>query len=387
MSARTGTAPATPPPADTATVTTTATGTAASAHGPGNDGGPVGRRRTVRHHVPLHHVPLHRVLRDRVLRRASPRAAARRVPRGTRGRRGRLVAGTAAALAALMVLGPWLPNGPFNLASLWQTVLPWSGLGIALLLLLAALRRSTLAAVAVLAPALVWTVLFAPALVDKRTGGGDLTVVSHNVNEDNPDPRRTARALAGSGADVVAVEELAPRAQETYRRELAAGYPHSQVHGGIALWSKYPLQDVAPVEIMPWTRAVRATVLTPKGPVALYTAHLASVRVRPDAGFTTAQRNEAAAKLAAAVQSEPLGRIIVLGDLNGSFDDSALGTLTGPLRSAQQEAGAGFGFTWPAALPVVRIDQILLKGITPRSAWTLPDTGSDHLPVAASLRL
>ncbi|MEU9133121.1 endonuclease/exonuclease/phosphatase family protein [Kitasatospora sp. NPDC048540] len=375
MSARTGTAPTAPPAVDTGT----------SAHGPGSDGGRGPRRPTARHHVPLHHV-----LRDRVLRRptsptspTNPTCPARRAAR----RRGRLIAGAAAALAALMVLNPWLPNGPLNLASLWQTVLPWSGLGIALLLLLAALRRSAPAAVAVLLPALVWTVLFAPALVDKRAGGGDFTVVSHNVNEDNPDPRRTARALAGSGADVVAVEELARGAQETFRRELAATYAFAEVHGGIALWSKYPLKDVEPVEIMPWTRALRATVITPKGPVALYTAHLASVRVRPDAGFTTYARNEAAAKLAAAVQREPLTRTVVVGDLNGSFDDSALRTLTGPLRSAQQEAGNGFGFTWPASLPVVRIDQILVKGITARSAWTLPDTGSDHLPVAASLKL
>ncbi|MFB9369668.1 endonuclease/exonuclease/phosphatase family protein [Kitasatospora albolonga] len=307
--------------------------------------------------------------------------------RGALGPGGRLIAGSAVVCAALMALAPWLPNGPVNLASLWQTVMPWSGLGISLLLLLAALRRSVPAAVAVLLPALVWTCLFAPALLDKREGGGDFTVVSHNVNEGNPDPGRTARALAGSGADVVAVEELASRAQEAFRRELAAAYPYSQVNGGIGLWSKYPLQAVEPVEIMPWTRAVRATVLTPKGPVALYAAHLASVRVRPDAGFTTADRNRAAARLAAAVGSEPLPRVVVLGDLNGSFDDTALRTLTGPLRSAQEEAGAGFGFTWPASFPVVRIDQILVKGVTPRSAWTLPDTGSDHLPVAASLRL
>ncbi|MFF7458630.1 endonuclease/exonuclease/phosphatase family protein [Kitasatospora sp. NPDC008115] len=353
MSAHTGTAPTTPPAADTAP----------SPHGPGNDDGRRPRHRTVHH---------------RLLRRPARRPA---------GRRGRLIAGAAAALAALMALSPRLPNDPANLVSLWQTVMPWSGLGITLLLLLAALRRCAPAAAAALLPALVWTVLFAPALADKRTDGGDLTVVSHNVNEDNPDPRRTAHALAGSGADVVAVEELATRAQETYRHELAATYAHSQVHGGIGLWSKYPLQDVETVDIMPWTRALRATVLTPKGPVALYTAHLASVRVRPDAGFTTAARNEAAAKLAAAVRSEPLARIVVLGDLNGSFDDTALHTLTGPLRSAQQEAGDGFGFTWPAPLPVVRIDHILVKGITARSAWTLPDTGSDHLPVAASLRL
>ncbi|MFE3498939.1 endonuclease/exonuclease/phosphatase family protein [Kitasatospora sp. NPDC059160] len=289
--------------------------------------------------------------------------------------------------AALMALNAQLPNGVGHLGSLWQTVLPWSGVAVALLLLLAAVRRSVLAAAAVLVPALVWTVLFAPALVDKRAGGGDFTVVSHNVNEENPDPRRTARALAASGADVLAVEELASRAQETYRHELAAAYPYSEVRGGVGLWSRYPLEAVEPVEIMPWTRALRATVRTPKGPVAVYAAHLASVRVHPAAGFTTARRNEAAAKLAEAVRAERLPRVVVLGDFNGSVDDSALDALTGPLRSAQQEAGDGFGFTWPASFPVVRIDQILVKGITPRSAWTLPDTGSDHRPVAATLRL
>ncbi|MFB7500197.1 hypothetical protein ACFC09_36875 [Streptomyces sp. NPDC056161] len=46
-----------------------------------------------------------------------------------------------------------------------------------------------------------------------------------------------------------------------------------------------------------------------------------------------------------------------------------------------------FGFGWPAAFPVARIDQILVKGVTPVSARTLPRTGSDHLPVAAALRL
>ncbi|MFJ5233137.1 endonuclease/exonuclease/phosphatase family protein [Kitasatospora sp. NPDC088391] len=308
-------------------------------------------------------------------------------PRPRTRARGRVLVAAAVLLAALMAGNSLVPNGVGRLGSLWQTVLPWSGVGVVLLLLLGVLRRSVPAVVAVLAPALVWTVLFAPALVDGRAGGGDFTVVSHNVNEENPDPGRTARALAASGADVLAVEELASRAQETYRRELAARYPYSEVRGGVGLWSRYPLEEVEPVDIMPWTRALRATVRTPRGPVALYVAHLASVRVHPAAGFTTARRDEAADRLAGAVRAEPLPRVVVLGDFNGSVDDSALHALTGPLRSAQREAGNGFGFTWPAAFPVVRIDQILVKGVAPRAAWTLPDTGSDHLPVAASLRL
>jgi vancomycin resistance protein VanJ len=57
------------------------------------------------------------------------------------------------------------------------------------------------------------------------------------------------------------------------------------------------------------------------------------------------------------------------------------------MRSTQGAAGNGFGFSWPASFPMARIDQILVKGVDPRSSWTLPRTGSDHLPVAARLQL
>ncbi|WP_405445425.1 endonuclease/exonuclease/phosphatase family protein [Streptomyces erythrochromogenes] len=307
-----------------------------------------------------------------------------------RGRRGLLIAVGAVCAALTMALHPWIPNGAVNLGSLFQTFLPWAGLSIPVLLVAAAVRRSRLAAVAVLAPMAVWGCLFGGTLADKRSerpGGGNFTVVSHNVDEENPDPARTARALAASGADVLALEEMSPKATPVYERELATGYPYRSDTLGVRLWSKHPLNDVEAVPIMPWTRAVRATVETPGGPVAVYAAHLASVRVTPDAGFTTARRNDAARKLAAAVRAEPLDRVVVMGDLNGTADDSALRPLTSRLTSAQREAGAGFGFTWPAALPVVRIDQILVKGMSATSSWTLPATGSDHLPVAASLRL
>lgn len=49
--------------------------------------------------------------------------------------------------------------------------------------------------------------------------------------------------------------------------------------------------------------------------------------------------------------------------------------------------GAGFGLTWPASFPVARIDHILVRGVEPCSSWTLPATDSDHLPVAARLKL
>ncbi|MGW4206079.1 endonuclease/exonuclease/phosphatase family protein [Streptomyces sp. NPDC004726] len=304
----------------------------------------------------------------------------------TVGRRGRWLTAAALLCAALMALHGRIPNEVGDLGSLFQTLLPWMGLSVPVLLAAAAVRRSRLAAVAVLAPAVVWVSLFGGVLTDKRSGGGDWTVVSHNADEENRDPERTARTLAAAGADMLALEELSAEAAAVYTRELAAAYPHHSVLGGVGLWSKHPLKDVEAVPIMPWTRAIRATAQTPKGPVAVFAVHLASVRVLPS-GFAVERRNAAVRNLAAAVRAEPLPRVVVLGDFNGTAQDTALAPVTSQLRSAQREAGDGFGFTWPAAFPVVRIDDILVKGMTPLSSWTLPATGSDHLPVAASLRL
>jgi vancomycin resistance protein VanJ len=48
-------------------------------------------------------------------------------------------------------------------------------------------------------------------------------------------------------------------------------------------------------------------------------------------------------------------------------------------------AGDGFGSTWPAFFPVVRIDQILVRGVEPDSCRVLPANGSDHRPVEARI--
>ncbi|MGO4463034.1 endonuclease/exonuclease/phosphatase family protein [Streptomyces sp. M-16] len=186
--------------------------------------------------------------------------------------RGLLIAADAVFAALTMALHTWIPNGAANLGSLFQTFLPWAGLSAPVLLLAAAVRRSRLAAVAVLAPVTVWGCLFGGTLTDKQSersarsersagGGGNFTVASHNVDEENPDPARTARALAASGADVLALEEMSSKATPAYERELAAGYPYRSDTLGVRLWSKHPLNGVEAVPVMPWTRAVWTAAL------------------------------------------------------------------------------------------------------------------------------
>ncbi|WP_328539098.1 endonuclease/exonuclease/phosphatase family protein [Streptomyces sp. NBC_00344] len=310
--------------------------------------------------------------------------------RGDRGiwRRGIVLAALAVLLTLTMVLHARVPNRVGNLGSLIETFLPWLGIGIPVLLVLAVLRRSATALIVLLLPAVIWLNLFGGLLTGKADSGGDLMVATHNVNAQNPDPEGTAKKVAASGADVLALEELAAGQVPAYTKALAATYPYHSVQGTVGLWSKYPMSGTRPVDIrLGWVRAMRSTVTTPQGRIGVYVAHLPSVRVKLNAGFTASQRDESAVALGEAIAHEPLHDVVLLGDLNGTMNDRSLTGVTSQMRSTQGAAGDGFGFSWPAGFPMARIDQIMVKGVDPVSSWTLPRTDSDHLPIAARLRL
>ncbi|MGW1604479.1 endonuclease/exonuclease/phosphatase family protein [Streptomyces eurythermus] len=317
-------------------------------------------------------------------------------------RRGPVLTACALLLGLLLLLHGQLTDWA-GMGSLVETFLPWFGLFVPVLLAGTLWRRSASAAVALLLPVIVWLNHFSGLLGDKSQQAGDLTVVSHNVAAENRDPVGTARDLADSGADLLALEELTAQAKGTYEKELAKAYPHHVVQDTVGLWSKLPLSGTRPVD-PPWgtagppaarprhdgipvdpLRALRTTVATEKGPLVVYVAHLGSVRLMPRGGFWTDSRDSDAAKLAKAVAADHSERMLVLGDFNGTLDDRALKGLTSQLRSVQDVAGDGFGFSWPAKFPVARIDQILVRGMEPKSAWLLPATGSDHRPVAAGI--
>ncbi|MDQ0933907.1 endonuclease/exonuclease/phosphatase family protein [Streptomyces turgidiscabies] len=334
---------------------------------------------------------------------AGIRRAIRAASRPGPWKRGPVLAALALLLGLLMLLHARIPNRVGNLGSLAETFLPWFGVFVPVLLAGALWRRSASALAALLLPVTVWLSLFGGLLSDKSHQDSDLTVASHNVGADNPDPAGTARDLAASGADVLALEELDEQARGTYERELAKTYPYRTVQGTVGLWSKLPLSDSRPVDIgmdygplaatkpadvkLAYNRALRTTVTTEHGPLAVYVAHLGSVRVNPRAGFWTDARDRNAQELGRALAAERNTRMVLLGDLNGTTDDRALVGITSKLRSAQDAAGDGFGFTWPAKFPMARIDQILVRGVEPDSSRVLPATSSDHLPVAAGISL
>ncbi|SPL96028.1 Arginine/ornithine antiporter ArcD [[Actinomadura] parvosata subsp. kistnae] len=262
-----------------------------------------------------------------------------------------------------------------------ESLLPWIGLAVPVLLAGAAVARSTAAAAAALVPGLVWALMFGSTLFRSPPGGpSDLAVGTVNVGVRNSASGEAVRAIA-KDLDVLAAQELTrggPAAKQL-NKMFKYHYPVSTV----GLWSRYPISETRPLDVgLGWPRALRAVITTPKGKVTVYVMHLASARP----GHTTSRD----ASLAAArklIDADPSKRILLLGDLNTATTDRGMRGLTPPLTDAQVAAGDGFGFTWPSEFPVTRPDHILFKGMTATKAGVAPATGSDHRAAIASLRL
>ena len=300
-------------------------------------------------------------------------------------RRGLVIVVLAVGVAALLAFHRAVPDTGAHLGSLLETFLPWLGLTVPVLALLAWWRRPAVALPAVLLPLAAWLAVFGGYLLPGRDTPHDLIAVQHNVSDVNPDPAGTVRDLLRAAPDLVALEEVT---RPEYGTALAAaGYPFHAEHGTVGLWSRYPLVDAAPLDIRPsafgadWNRGLRAVARTPHGEIAVLVAHLPSVRLGAG-GLDCADRDESARLLGAALAAEPLDRVLLLGDLNGTVHDRGLAPVTEHVRTARD-----FALSWPAGTPVARIDQILGRAVTVTALWSLPRTGSDHLPVAARLRL
>ncbi|MGR6319199.1 endonuclease/exonuclease/phosphatase family protein [Micromonospora soli] len=302
-------------------------------------------------------------------------------PAGRRGRRGSVVIVLAVLLAALLAGHRAVPN-VHGLGSLVDSATPLLGLGVPLLALAAALRRSRWALVAVALPALLWLALYGGVWLPPAAGAGpaSVRVASQNLRSGNPDPAATLDALVGAAPDLIGLQEV----DDGDRVEAALGhrYPHRAAVSTVALWSRWPIRASHGVDTgLGWDRALRAVVAAPQGDLVVYVVHLGSAR----AGHT-ATRDETLAALAATVRADDAPRLVVLGDLNTATTDRVFVPLTRLLRDAQADAGQGFGFTWPADLPVTRPDHVLYRGLTPTAAGVLHTPDSDHRAVTAGFR-
>ncbi|MFD7073819.1 endonuclease/exonuclease/phosphatase family protein [Nocardioides sp. NPDC059952] len=307
---------------------------------------------------------------------------------GSPWRRGRLLALIAVLLAVVIGLHGLVPNRWGNLGSLVATFLPWLVLAVPVLILAAVLRRSALAALLALTPLAAWLGVFGPQLMPAEPAAYDLTVVQHNVADDNHDVEGTVEILLAEDPDIVALEELTSENLPRYEAALGQRFEHHTTQGTVGLWSRHPISERTRVDIRPagieasWDRCLRAVVQTPEGEVTVYVAHLPSVRLGPR-GLAANSRNRSAELLAEAIAEDPAREVLLAGDLNGNLMDPGLAPLTDQVSREEH----GFRFTFPSALPVVQLDHVLARGAEVTELKVLPRSGSDHLPVVAYVSL
>jgi len=291
-----------------------------------------------------------------------------------------VIVGVGIVLAAgiLVLLVPSVLAILGSAGSVIGSLLPWGLVGLVPAVGVAIAARSKLLAVLSGAFTIAWAVAVVPSvLTPAATGDARLTVLTQNLEASNEDPSATVRALAARGPDVIALEELTQTSGATASDVLASAYPHHYRVGSVGVWSRTTLSDGEPLTLsLDWKRALRVTVSTDLGDVRLYVVHVDSLRLGAEDARPAMLRS-----LAAEVRADTSDRLVVAGDFNGGSFDPAMRPLRGML-----DEGGGWGFTWPAQAPVVRLDHILVRGLQTTSTEVLPADGSDHRGMLSGFR-
>ncbi|HEY4332554.1 MAG TPA: endonuclease/exonuclease/phosphatase family protein [Ilumatobacteraceae bacterium] len=192
-----------------------------------------------------------------------------------------------------------------------------------------------------------------------------------------------AAALGAIDADVLAMSELTNHHLRALRElGVEARYPHrfGRTHWrseGVALWSRYPLNEVR-IEPMVRRPGIVATVASPCGPVRIVLAH-----PDPPTGRTGLVHWVTSLRRIGAIGSEPGPPTLIVADLNASrWHPPLRALLAAGWRDAHESAGRGLSASWPCGpwrRPFVRLDHALAgPGIDVIDVQDVVVPGSDH---------
>lgn len=312
---------------------------------------------------------------------------------------------------AIFLLGHrYLPDaGGFG--SLIETALPWFAVPALVLLLTAALVRSWRALVAAALVAAIWAGGYGPMLLPRGPGlPGNLRIVSEDVNGSQAELAAMGPVAAAQNADLVALQDVYSAMQTSAAAQrLDKQYRYRSTEYGFGLWSRYPISAATPVSLgtAPDTGsgdesglaadathvvigALRVVIQMPGDQqLIVYVTHIPQP-VLTDQGFAKI-RDAAIKRLVPIIAADHSAQVVVVGNLNLAATDREFSQFTSVLglTSAQSAAGRGFGFDWPAEFPVVRLDDVLTRDVTPVRSVVLPEIqgGQTHRPIEVDLHL
>ena len=239
-------------------------------------------------------------------------------------------------------------------------------------------------------------------------------VMTWNILLSRAGTAKIADEIRAQKPDIVCLQETLGGRDVPQDRtpELIARFPdwHWARAGDVTVLSRYPIvaQRRYPHPKPSHRRVLAVTCQTPGGPLDVLVAHISTAAQNSRYGgrkprslrrlIETATLVEQTAQTRqkqlpvvdkALDQSRRSGRPFVLaGDFNNPPRGGFHRHLKARLTDAFAQAGAGTGFTFPARLPVMRIDYIWLgRGVKARRAYTVATNASDHLPIVADVEV
>jgi len=234
----------------------------------------------------------------------------------------------------------------------------------------------------------------APAI--ETPPGTHLRVLTFNLADDLTDPAEVVAYLAASGADVIALQELAQPVADALEVALLEEYPYRIFHGlgipGSGVLSRTPILSQELLHLTP-ARPYPMTVIEFAGRELTLIGVHAQAWVGAFSSWVSDVRNfPTLAELAVAN-----GPTLLVGDFNTTEFSHAYRAFPGAgLIDAYRAANRDLGFTFPIngryrglpGSPFVRIDHIWhTRDFTTVRCWVGADGGSDHYPLFADLVL
>lgn len=298
-----------------------------------------------------------------------------------------------AGVAILLAATPWISGW---IAALDQLAPAWPlapVLAIGALVLARGRGPAAIGAIGALALCIP-TILVQPVPNSAPQAGLRLRVVTHNVWTRNVDPVGTAAVLAGSGADILLLQETAGQFASALPM-LARSFPYTsrcqRRRCAVTILSRYPIEQVghrSPDRL--WRRIDPGVMLEvhvrlpgDAGTIAVVTVHLA--RGQPP-GADLNQRTA----LAQALRRADGESLILAGDFNLVPWSARMRALEESLDPLVRGTAT---LSWPArvgerssSLPLVSIDHVFAgTGWAVAGVYRLSRTGSDHYPIAVDL--
>ncbi len=218
-------------------------------------------------------------------------------------------------------------------------------------------------------------------------GAASFRLMTYNVARGG---QGTASALAATiraqRPDVVCLQEINGLKPGLFG-DLLHGMPgYTAVRSReVALLSRFPVLGQQDTALPDTTRRLLSATLDLEGRrVTVLNAHFTTVLLRGGWGEARDRRAAQTAAVLRVARNTP-GPFVACGDFNTPARGLVYARLRQTLANAFQDAGTGFGYTFPSAFPAVRIDHVWLRGAWAVRASVPRSQASDHLPLVVDV--